>query len=261
VHSSTGGVTEYAELAGHLETGQQFFGLQSRGMTGDGRPLESVKEMAGTYLPDVLAVQRDGPYLLAGWSMGAYIAVEMARQLTTMGKQVGGVFLIGPPYSELPKRRRQPFDQATRKLLRNLDDAIGAQPGTRLLPRYEDQLLELWDLEEDGQAAVRAGDKQQLRMGRVALINHWAGIHHLNLMRRDLEPYDGRVVLFMPQDDDAGIQLMTAGQWRSALGREPELVPVPGQHKTVINGQGAAVVGAWLRAEIARWQRGEGALR
>ena len=199
-HSSTGGVTEYAELAGHLGEGQQFYGLQSRGLTGDGRPLESITEMASAYLHEVLRLQPDGPYLFAGWSMGGYIAVEMARQATATGKEVGGVFLIGPPRQPVPKRRRRPLSRAGRKLMRHLDDTIAAGPGQRLLPAYEEQLLRYLNLDDDDLAALRAGDKQWLRIGRVALANNEASEHYRGLMRR-WKPYGGRVVLFMPRDE------------------------------------------------------------
>jgi len=261
VHSSTGGVTEFTELAGHLGQGQQFYGLQSRGLTENDRPLESIKEMAEAYLDEVLTVQPNGPYLFAGWSTGAYIAIEMARQATAMAKEMAGVFLVGPPLNKLRKRRRQPFDRKARKLLKHLDNTINAEPGTRLLPSYERQLLELWALDDDGLAAVRAGDKQRLRVGRVALTNFWAAIHHRGLMQRRLEPYDGRVVLFMPRDDPAEVQRKTLAQWEAVLRQEPEIVSVPGTHKTVVGNESAAAVGARLNTEITHWQRDREAAR
>ena len=260
-HSSTGGVTVYAELAGHLGEGQQFYGLQSRGLTGDGRPLESITEMASAYLHEVLRLQPDGPYLFAGWSMGGYIAVEMARQATATGKEVGGVFLIGPPCQPVPKRRGRPLSRATRKLMRHLDDTIAAGPGQRLLPAYEEQLLRQWHPGNvDAPAVLRTGDKQHLRAARIAVTNFWASIHYRGLMQR-LKPYDGRVVLFMPRDDPAELRSETLEQWRSALRQEPEIVDVPGLHSMVVYEESARAVGAWLSAEIPRWQRDGGTVR
>jgi hypothetical protein len=119
----------------------------------------------------------------------------------------------------------------------------------------------MWHLDEEGAEAVRAGDKQRLRAGRVAAINYWAGVHYRGLMHHTLEPFDGRVVLFLPQDDPAKIKRRTLKQWLSTLRQEPEIVKVPGEHKTVIYGRAVAAVGAWLRAEISRWHQDGGAAK
>jgi thioesterase domain-containing protein len=66
--------------------------------------------------------------------------------------------------------------------------------------------------------------------------------------------YRGRVVLFMPQKDDDELQQLTLKQWRKALRGKAEVVKVPGIHRKIINDQGAATIGAWLSAEITRWE-------
>jgi thioesterase domain-containing protein len=50
--------------------------------------------MASEYIKELIAVQPEGPYHLSGWSMGAAIAFEMARQLTAQGKSVAPLVLI-----------------------------------------------------------------------------------------------------------------------------------------------------------------------
>ncbi|MFD0634339.1 alpha/beta fold hydrolase [Catenulispora yoronensis] len=101
VHSFTGDVTEFSELAGHLADGQQFIGLRSRGLVDGEQPLETVEEMAAAYLEEVVALQPEGPYLFAAWSMGGYVAVEMARRLVAQGREVPAVFLMAPPVHAL----------------------------------------------------------------------------------------------------------------------------------------------------------------
>jgi thioesterase domain-containing protein len=186
----------------------------------------------------------------------------MARQLAAAGKQVGGLFLIAPPHQRLQrgqKRRRRPLNREERKFLHHLDKTIKAGPGQRLSPEYEEQLLFMWNLDDEGKAAVRAGDKQKLRAGRVGVTNHLAGFYYRGLMRDRLKPYDGRVVLFMPRDSaDPRNRQGTLDEWLPALRQEPEIIYVPGEHKTVIY-DGAEVLGAWFRDEIIRWERAAGA--
>ena len=88
VHPAGGDVLCFAALARHLGPDQPFYGLQSRGMTGDEEPLTSVEDMAALYLEEIRRVQPEGPYNLGGWSLGALIAFEMARQLHIAGQEV-----------------------------------------------------------------------------------------------------------------------------------------------------------------------------
>lgn len=44
--------------------------------------------MAQVYVDRLLEINPYGPYRLAGWSMGFFIALEMAQRLKTLEKQV-----------------------------------------------------------------------------------------------------------------------------------------------------------------------------
>jgi thioesterase domain-containing protein/acyl carrier protein len=88
VHPAGGDVLCFAALARQLGPDQPFYGLQSRGMAGGDEPLTRVEDMAALYLEEVRKVQPQGPYSLGGWSLGALVAFEMARQLRTAGEEV-----------------------------------------------------------------------------------------------------------------------------------------------------------------------------
>ena len=257
-HTLTGEVAAYAELAGHLEEGQQLYGLQGRGLVRDERPLTSVEQMATAYLSDVLRLQPDGPYLFTSWSGGCYIAVEMARQVAAMGKEVAGAFLIGPPIQSSLKRRvaRRPSTRAERKVLRVIEKTIDAEPGTRLPSKVEVDLLRR--RQDDAiAAAIRAGDKDGLQAMRSMQIYKVAFRHYCALMCHRLEPFTGRVVLLVPRDDPPGENRVLLEQWRKMLGSEPEVVEVPGTHASVVRDEGAEAIGALLSSEITRWRRGK----
>ncbi|MEP7304913.1 MAG: thioesterase domain-containing protein, partial [Acidobacteriota bacterium] len=52
------------------------------------------------------AIRAHGPYLLGGYSFGAAVAFEMARQLTIEGDEVALLFMLDPPgYSASPPDR------------------------------------------------------------------------------------------------------------------------------------------------------------
>ncbi len=94
IHADGGEVLFYQDLAHHLGPDQPVFGLQSPGLDGETEPLDSVEEIAAHYLSVIRTLEPKGPYHLAGFCLGAYIAHEMARQLQEQGEEVPvlGVF-------------------------------------------------------------------------------------------------------------------------------------------------------------------------
>ena len=94
VHPVGGTVSCYFPLARALGEEQPFHALQSHAMVDRESPLETVEQMAAHYLAEVRAVQPHGPYRLGGWSMGGFIAYEMARLLADAGETVAELTLI-----------------------------------------------------------------------------------------------------------------------------------------------------------------------
>src|SRR5262249_14363935 len=76
-------------LARHLGPDQPVYGIQS-----PDPPLTDLREMAACYVAAVRKLQPQGPYRLAGWSMGGVAAYEMARQLAEQGETVHVLALI-----------------------------------------------------------------------------------------------------------------------------------------------------------------------
>ncbi|NRD68585.1 non-ribosomal peptide synthetase, partial [Corallococcus exiguus] len=111
VHPGGGNVLAYPELARLLGPHQPVFGLQARGLQAGHAVVETVEEMATLYVAAIRAEQPEGPYRLAGWSLGGVIAFEMARQLRAQGQTVGLLALldayvpgVGAPPGDVPKK-------------------------------------------------------------------------------------------------------------------------------------------------------------
>jgi thioesterase domain-containing protein len=73
---------------------QTFYGLQSKGLNGSNDFLDSIEEMAESYLREIKTVEPVGPYYLGGYCGGGTIALEMAQQLSREGKKVEFVALF-----------------------------------------------------------------------------------------------------------------------------------------------------------------------
>jgi amino acid adenylation domain-containing protein len=89
VHGLGLNVLLYTTIIKYLDPDQPVYGLQAKGMNGVDEPLETIEEIASYYISEIRTVDPEGPYYLAGFSLGGRIAYEMARQLTEMGKEVG----------------------------------------------------------------------------------------------------------------------------------------------------------------------------
>jgi amino acid adenylation domain-containing protein len=88
VHTGGGTVLNYVPLVRHLAPEVPVYGIQALGLDGEGEPQHDLVQMAADYVAKMRELQPEGPYLLAGHSLGGIIAFEMARQLDEAGAPV-----------------------------------------------------------------------------------------------------------------------------------------------------------------------------
>jgi amino acid adenylation domain-containing protein len=90
IHPADRGVMAYVNLVRHLGPEQPVYGLRDLGED-LGRPLAQI---AAEHVESIRSVQPEGPYHLAGWSFGGFLAFEMALQLQGAGEEVAFVGLL-----------------------------------------------------------------------------------------------------------------------------------------------------------------------
>jgi thioesterase domain-containing protein len=91
-----GSISSYVELAKILGADRPVYGIRlaKRAQTGTFEAFESVQAMAASIATKLMAHRRDGPICLIGYSSGAFLAVEVARQLVGQNKLVPFVGII-----------------------------------------------------------------------------------------------------------------------------------------------------------------------
>jgi amino acid adenylation domain-containing protein len=146
VHGLSGSVLPYMDLARLVNGDRPVLGLRALGLERGELPLRTIEEMATRYVEAVRSYRPSGPYLLAGWSMGGVIAVEMARQRRAEGAAVDLVALL-----DTVPTLRQPapdtdFDRTV--VLRRIVDGLGIDE----LPQDDDDAF--WSLAPDDQLAL-----------------------------------------------------------------------------------------------------------
>jgi amino acid adenylation domain-containing protein len=81
VHPIGGSVLCYRGLAEQLPGDRPVYGLQAAGADPGAEPRTSMEDLAASYLAAIRRVHPEGPFHLAGWSFGGYVAIEIARRL------------------------------------------------------------------------------------------------------------------------------------------------------------------------------------
>jgi len=112
IHGLGGHVAAFLPLARHLRPAIPVYGLQALGLEPEQEPQKCFEQMAALYRKEIQSVQAQGPYLLAGWSLGGLIAWETAQQLTRAGERVALLALLDTHLSTADFENRQFDDPA-----------------------------------------------------------------------------------------------------------------------------------------------------
>ncbi|MEU8241045.1 amino acid adenylation domain-containing protein [Actinoplanes missouriensis] len=115
----------YRGLAAHLGPDVPLYAVQARGLAAPADLPRSLPAMAADYLSEIRRVQPDGPYHLVGWSFGAVLGHEIARQLTDAGEQVAVLVSL----DGIPGDEAEPVP-GDRELLGQVFTYVGLDPAT-----------------------------------------------------------------------------------------------------------------------------------
>jgi amino acid adenylation domain-containing protein len=98
VHAIGGTVHSYVPLAHALASTYHVYGIEAAGLDSPDAPA-SIEALAAWYVAAVREAQPEGPYRVAGWSMGGLVAYEMARQMEWDGDEVAELVLLDAPFA------------------------------------------------------------------------------------------------------------------------------------------------------------------
>jgi acetoacetyl-CoA synthetase len=113
-HGLGGSVIDFFQVIKHMDTPHSILGMQAKGVDGLEEPFERIEDMADFYLEAVRRVQPRGPYLLAGYSLGGLVTLEMAQRLTAEGEKIALLAML----DSYPDIRYLSFEQRARLLTR-----------------------------------------------------------------------------------------------------------------------------------------------
>jgi amino acid adenylation domain-containing protein len=238
VHAVGGNVLEYYDLARHLGLDQPFYGLQSRGLTGEAPPHTRIDQMAAHYVAELRQVQPAGPYFLGGRSLGGIIAYEMACQLRGLGQPVAFVALLDsyPVGYERLFANSSVLQSKTHRALRRVAAHVS---NIRALPLREKHAY-VFQKSKYGPIQVKS------KLWRIIYRAYQNRGRNLPRALRDVEQFnwmaardhipkvfDGQVTLFWASKDLRAKFDMVEG-WQSLARGGIDLREVPGTHLDLI---------------------------
>jgi amino acid adenylation domain-containing protein len=222
VHAVGGTVFSYAPLARELAGTFAVTGMEAPGLHRTATPLAtppSLAALADEYTGLIRAAQPDGPYRLAGWSMGGVIAFEITRRLERAGAEVSLLALLDAPFA-LPDERAVTEDELTARFVadaaRSLGWAATAAAGTT------DQLG--WLAARLAPGDGRAGMLSRLRT-RLAVFQ--AHVRMLSGYQPGGPPVRAPALIVSAQGSP---NAPAAARWPAVLSGPVTALPVPGDH-------------------------------
>jgi thioesterase domain-containing protein/acyl carrier protein len=233
----------YSALAAQFRPTYPCYGLVVPGLHEDQTPFARVEEIAAAMVRNIRRVQACGPYQLAGYSFGGFLAYETAQQLVASGQTVSLLAI---------------YDTFT--------------PAGRVLrPRWERLLMHAW------LAATRPSHLWHLhnrlnrfRRGKPAAKSRPATDHFLGPSERRGEavwladkqaasnyrpvPYSGSILLFRPTDrsvDSPFFRMDPTNGWGALARGGVQVIDIHGTHGNMLYADQAPGAAARLRPYLS----------
>ncbi|NLR59363.1 amino acid adenylation domain-containing protein [Chitinophaga polysaccharea] len=223
----------FKELASYLDDDQPVFGLQPWDLQKASDVEITMEDIARHYVGEILKHNPNGPYAITGYSFGGYVAVEMERQLTALGKEVKllGIFdtdaenaFYNKSWREtLPKKIRRQFP----KFLWILQSAVKAP---YITIHYQYSLL-VKKLRKMGVLKEAATGEENV-YGEIKVINQR---YHAALKAYHLQPFDNFIYLFKAKSRINFIEDARYFGWRKYAKKGVKTFDVPGDHVTMLH--------------------------
>jgi amino acid adenylation domain-containing protein len=212
----------FRNLAKYIQADRPLYGLQAHS-TEFGRSYEmDMVHIASVYVTEILQLQPEGPYYLAGHSFGGYIAMEMARILQEQGHKVAFLGLCDT-YPPGPRRQASLPDRISIHL-QNLHGLSPSQVLGYLRDRLIAVLTRLSSLFPVRYFLTRIGFRPKNAM--VAARISRFGYNPL--------PYPGNAFLFKVGQRPWYVRWDPMANWHKYIQGKLEIREIPGKHSTLL---------------------------
>jgi len=241
-HAAGGSTVVYEPLLSRLPADVPMYGFE--------RVEGSIEERAAVYVPKLRELQGDGPFILAGWSLGGALAYACAIGLKQQGCDVPFVGLIdavmpGEPILQTKEETRKRWDRYARFAERTFNVEVPEIPYEHL-EQLDDEGQVKFILEVISQSGVQIP-------GGIIEHQRTSYLDQRAIDTAEYQPYDGHVTLYMADryhDDAITFEPAYAtrkpdGGWGEYVS-DLEVVAIGGEHIQAIDEPIIAKVGAHM---------------
>jgi len=222
IHGEGLNVLYFNTLAINMDSEQPVYGLQAVGLRGETTP-EVMEDIAASYVSEIVAQNPDGPYYLAGYSFGGYVAVEMHKQLAALGKQVK--LIIFDTDAEKSEYKSQLY-LIPRKLKRHLPRLIKVLKASLANPM---QVFK--DLQQKGKMKKAEFKDSKNYYRRIQKIQDKL---RLALRNYSLKPFEDKVYLFRAKICSHYVDDTEYLGWKKYAKKGVEIFEVSGDHLSML---------------------------
>ena len=237
----TGHGIAYLELARYFGKEQPFYGLQASGLEKGQKPHTKIEDVAALFLDALQTIQPEGPYHLAGWSFGGWVAIEMARQLRDQDQEVSFLGLLD---SVLPSKLPKEYPEQD-----EVDILMGIF-GHNIPLSLED----IRQMEPDGQLTYVIEHCQRLDLlppefGRedAQRLLRVSSAHGQAERNYQPQPYQGKIIFFQAAEKLPGMDSDSSSGWDEFATRGLDIHQVPGNHENMVFDPHARVLAEKLK--------------
>lgn len=237
LHDMSGGVMSYRHMLRRLGTGRKIFGVQYPGPVEGAAQVMSFAQMCAIYARAIREAWPQGPYYLAGYSMGAQLAFETANQIAAAGGEVRLLALLdGPARVERIGGLRRRARNAARGLFEIADLEVGRWPAYLLGKIWRD-FQRVWTRKERRQSETVSRSDFENRMAAESAAY--------------MPPRYPHAAKILRGSEGTGYFSEKYLGWDKYVSGPLEVFDISGNHHTIINEPRVALMAACLE----NWMR------
>lgn len=237
IHGDGLNVLNFSHLAKHVHREQPVYGLQALGLNGVDEPIDNLPVIAYHYMQEILQHNPQGPYLLAGYSSGGYVAMEIRKQLIALGREVKMLIIFDTDaekteykdwYSLLPKKAKRHFPRMVQALKFSIN-----------------QMFRSKVLQEPVPVEQKKDTREFYKLVQKIKSKHITAFRNYHL-----EPFDGKLYLYRAKISVHYVEYGKYLGWDKYAEKGVELFEIPGDHFSMLQPPHVAMLGDILQNNI-----------
>jgi amino acid adenylation domain-containing protein/FkbM family methyltransferase len=246
IHDGTGEIDGYLEFCKHLTGEFNCWGIRADKLENYAPRDCSIEELSQQYIEKIKIVQANGPYFIAGWSLGGTIAFEIVRQLELKKEEIGLLALIdsSPPLNKLWRHAGEFNLESELDFIKTYTAATDIQEKLKNVSDANQLWLLLTDYLETNSDEVEFIKKAIAKYGILALPNYRQlnikeSIYYLNMSRTLIKAS----TLYRPSSKiHTPVHYFAAGQskrvfknrWKKYCQKPLISYKIPGDHYSIL---------------------------